>query len=145
MKFSQVQRTLLDFMRSANRWVTRQDLAAALHLDMLTPNDLKKLEALFQAGYVAKRVQPSTHGLRTVYEYRFIPQPRQRDEIVTNVLREYYDGEWIRLNEIAYALGDSEGQLSDEDSQVFKALLAEGVVENQYDPVIGAMTYRVAG
>jgi predicted transcriptional regulator len=138
-----LQTQLLEVLRQHDGWMTRGELAMALNRSEGLDNDeLLRLDELYRKGYIAKRIRPSSFS---VYEYHFLPIQRTRMEVILNILREYYAGKWIRLTDIAYALGDDAGRLSRQDRQYLTELLSGGEIENQYDSVIGAMTYRVAG
>lgn len=134
-----LENDIIQALKKVNDWITRKDLATQLNKERLFPYYVEKLEELYQKGRITKRIQA---GSRTTFEYKYLYSRRTRREIVYNVLKEYYGGEWITAHDIGSALGSKNGGLPRKDKLHLRSLVDGGYVESRHDDGDGLTQYR---
>lgn len=126
MVITKIHSAVVDILRENGDWMSRDDIMKAMRYSHTgsKPGNILMLEELFQSGEIAKRLKPGGDYAVT-YEYRYLPEKRTRPEIIKNILCEYYNGQWVRLRDIAAALGETGNQLSSPDYDYFLDLLKD--------------------
>jgi hypothetical protein len=126
MAITKEHSAVVDILKENGDWIPREDIAKAMKWSKgeWGRDNILKLDEMFRAGEIAKRLRPDT-GFDVIYEYRYLPEKRHRREIIKHILCEYYNGQSIRLRDIAAALGMTSNQLSSTDYDYFLELLKD--------------------
>jgi hypothetical protein len=132
MATTKLHSTVVDILKENGDWMSRDTILKSMTRTRLwmDRDSIDQLEEMFRNGEIAKRLKPDT-GYNVIYEYRYLPEKRTRPEIIKNILCEYYNGQAVRLRDIAAALGATSNQLSSTDYDHFLALVkdpANGII-----------------